>query len=64
MRIDFRCSGDLIFFEMAEIQDSEDRLIRNVLVIGSTVLVGGLILVAVTIAVMVSCNFNFLQWME
>ncbi|MEO6848571.1 MAG: hypothetical protein ABI254_15060 [Chthoniobacterales bacterium] len=49
---------------MAEIPNSEDRNIRNILIIAATGAVIGLISVATVIAVMVSYNFNFLQWME
>jgi len=45
-------------------QDPEDRFIRNLIILGSTGAVVGLLTVATAITVMVSANFNILNWME
>jgi hypothetical protein len=49
---------------MLDMSDPEDRLIRNLLVGAGAVVVLGILTVAVAITVMVSANFNFLQWLE
>ena len=45
-------------------QDPEDRFIRNLVILAGTGAAVGLITVATLIAVMVSANFNILNWME
>lgn len=45
-------------------EEKEDRLIRTVLISAASAAVLGLIAVATVIAVMVSYNFNILNWME
>ena len=45
-------------------QDPEDRFIRNLIILGATGTVVGLLAVATVITVMVSANFNILNWME
>lgn len=45
-------------------RDPEDRFIRNLLILGSTGAVLGLLAVATIITVLVSANFNILNWME
>ncbi len=49
---------------MLDINDPEDRLIRNLLIGGAGAVIVGLLTVATVIAVMISANFNFLQWLE
>ena len=44
--------------------DPEDRFIRNLILLGSTGAVLGLLAVATVVTVLVSANFNILQWME
>jgi hypothetical protein len=41
-----------------------DQFIRNLLILGATGAVVGLLAVATIITVMVSSNFNILNWME
>ena len=49
---------------MSEIQEAEDRLIRKILIaIPAVVLLGFLATVAL-ITVMISYNFNILDWLE
>ena len=49
---------------MSEIQDAEDRIIRKILIaIPAVVLLGFLATVAL-ITVMISYNFNILDWLE
>ena len=43
---------------------SEDRLINALVIIASTVGVLGILTVGIVITVMVSANFNILNWME
>ena len=45
-------------------QDPEDRFIRTLVILGSTGAVLGLLAVATVVTVMVSANFNILNWME
>jgi len=45
-------------------QDPEDRFIRNLVILGSTGAVLGLLAVATVVTVLVSANFNILNWME
>lgn len=49
---------------MSEIQDPEDRLIRRILIAVPTVAVVGFLLTVLLITVMVSYNFNVLEWLE
>jgi hypothetical protein len=49
---------------MGEIQNDEDRLIRKILIAVPTVAVLGFLATVVLITVMVSCNFNILDWLE
>jgi hypothetical protein len=42
----------------------EDLLIKRLLIGGAVVSVVGFLVVATAIAVMVSANFNILEWME
>jgi hypothetical protein len=44
--------------------EKEDLLIRRILIAAPVVLVAGFLVTVVSIAVMVSCNFNFLNWVE
>ena len=44
--------------------DPEDRFIRNLIILGSTGAVLGLLAAATLVTVLVSANFNVLQWME
>ena len=45
-------------------RDPEDQFIRTLIILGSTGAVLGLLAVATVITVMVSANFNILNWME
>jgi hypothetical protein len=45
-------------------QDPEDRLIRNLLILAATGAAAGLLAAATAITVLVSANFNILNWME
>ena len=49
---------------MSESQDPEDRLIRRILIAVPTVAVVGFLLTVLLITVMVSYNFNILEWLE
>ncbi len=49
---------------MSEEIDKEDRLIRRILLGAATVAVTGFLVTAAIAAVMISANFNFLEWME
>ncbi|MEO8207006.1 MAG: hypothetical protein ABI615_12565 [Chthoniobacterales bacterium] len=49
---------------MAEIPNTEDRNIRRFLIAAACAAALGLLTVAITIGVMVACNFNILNWME
>lgn len=42
----------------------EDRLIRTLVILASTGAVLGLLTIGTVITVMVSANFNILNWME
>ncbi|MEX1118366.1 MAG: hypothetical protein WEB60_06180 [Terrimicrobiaceae bacterium] len=44
--------------------DKEDRLIRALLIGGASLAVAGALAFATIVAVMVSFNFNILEWME
>lgn len=48
---------------MAE-QNPEDRFIRNLVIIASSVAVLGVLTLATVVTVLVSANFNVLNWME
>ena len=45
-------------------QDPEDRFIRNAVILASTGVALGLLAVGTVVTVMVSANFNILNWME
>ena len=45
-------------------QDPEDRFIRNLLILAGAGAAVGLLTVATVVTVMVSANFNILNWME
>lgn len=45
-------------------QDPEDIFIRNLLISASTLAVLALLTVAMAATVLVSANFNVLEWME
>jgi hypothetical protein len=49
---------------MSDMQDAEDRLIRRILIAIPAVAVLGFLVTVVLITVMVSCNFNILDWLE
>ena len=49
---------------MNQIQDPEDRLIRRILIAVPTIAVLGFLLTVLLITVMVSYNFNILDWLE
>ena len=49
---------------MSEIQDPEDRLIRRILIAVPSVALVGFLLTVLLITVMVSYNFNILEWLE
>jgi hypothetical protein len=49
---------------MSDIQDPEDRLIRRILIAVPTVAVLAFLATVVVITVMVSYNFNILDWLE
>ena len=49
---------------MSEIQDAEDRLIRRILIAVPTVAVLGFLATVALITVMISYNFNILDWLE
>jgi hypothetical protein len=49
---------------MSDIQDAEDRLIRRILIAVPTVAALGFLVTVLVITVMVSYNFNILDWME
>lgn len=44
--------------------DPEDRLIRALLIGGAAAGVGFFLVAALLVTVMISYNFNFLEWME
>jgi len=45
-------------------RDPEDQFIRSLIILGATGAVVGLLTVATIVTVMVSANFNILNWME
>ncbi|MEI6337767.1 MAG: hypothetical protein WCQ57_04185 [Verrucomicrobiota bacterium] len=49
---------------MTDVEEKEDRLIRRVLIALPVCAVLGFLAAVVLVAVMVSGNFNFLNWME
>lgn len=49
---------------MSDIQDAEDRLIRRILIAVPTLAALGFLVTALLITVMVSYNFNILDWLE
>lgn len=49
---------------MLDTNDPEDRQIRLILISAASLAVLGFVTVATAIAVMVSLNFNILNWME
>ena len=49
---------------MSEIQDAEDRLIRRILIAIPTVVLLGFLVTVALITVMISYNFNILDWLE
>lgn len=49
---------------MTDSHDPEDRLIRFILISAASAIVLGFFIAATVVAVMISMNFNFLQWME
>ncbi len=44
--------------------DPEDVFLRNMIIMASTAAVLGLLAVGTVVTVMVSANFNILNWME
>jgi hypothetical protein len=44
--------------------NKEDLLIRRILIATATMAVGGFLMTIVVVAVMVSSNFNFMNWLE
>lgn len=49
---------------MSEIPDPEDRIIRRILIAVPTVLALGFLATVVLVTVMISYNFNILDWLE
>ncbi|HEY5743608.1 MAG TPA: hypothetical protein VIS99_13820 [Terrimicrobiaceae bacterium] len=49
---------------MIDTQDAEDRLIRKILIAVPAAALLGFLLTVVLITVMISCNFNLLEWLE
>ena len=49
---------------MLDTNDPEDRQIRVILISAASIAVLGLLAAATVVAVMVSTNFNLLNWME
>ena len=49
---------------MLDTNDPEDRQIRVILLSAASMLVLGFLSSAAVLAVMISMNFNFLNWME
>ncbi len=47
-----------------EASEAEDRLIRRLLLGGAVAIVIGVLLLSVAITVMISMNFNPLNWLE
>ena len=50
--------------QVMQTRDPQDQLIRNLIILGATGAAVGLLTVATAITVMVSANFNILNWME
>ncbi len=49
---------------MLDTKDPEDRLIRMILIGAASVAVLGLVFTATVVAVLVSMNFNVMNWLE
>ena len=49
---------------MSDIEDPEDRLIRRILIAVPALAALGFLVTVLLITVMVSYNFNILDWME
>lgn len=49
---------------MLDLQNPEDLMIRRILLTLAGLTFAGFLVTAITIAAMVSSNFNFLNWME
>lgn len=49
---------------MFDLQDKEDRQIRAILITASALATLAFLGAATVVAVMISANFNFLEWME
>jgi len=49
---------------MLDTNDPEDRQIKVILLSAASVAVLGILTFAAVVAVMISMNFNFLNWME
>jgi hypothetical protein len=49
---------------MLDTKDPEDRQIRVILISAASMAVVGFLAAAVVLAVMISTNFNLLDWME
>ena len=49
---------------MSEIQEAEDRLIRRILIAIPTVVLLGFLATVALVTVMISYNFNILDWLE
>ena len=47
-----------------EAHDSEDRFIRTLVILAGAGAALGVLVVATVVTVLVSANFNVLQWME
>ncbi len=56
--------SSLYFAVMSDAPDSEDLLIRRLLLGGAVVAVVGALVTAVAIALAVSTDFNLMNWME
>lgn len=53
-----------LFQGMLDTCNSEDRQIRAILISAAAVAILGLVAIATVVAVMISANFNILNWME
>lgn len=49
---------------MLDLQNPEDLMIRRILLTIAGLAVAGFVVTAITVAAMISANFNFLSWME
>jgi len=49
---------------MLDTQDPEDRLIRALLIGGAVAAVSAFLFLALIITILISANFNILNWME